>query len=63
MSDATAQGPATLLITLTGTDRPGVTSTVLQALARGGVEVLDVEQIVLRRRAAGDARRGRPGRR
>ena len=40
----------TLLITLTGTDRPGVTSTVFTTLARSGVTVLDVEQIVLRGR-------------
>ena len=38
------------MITLTGKDRPGVTSAVFQTLARGGVEVLDIEQIVLRRR-------------
>jgi phosphoserine phosphatase len=42
--------PPTLLITLTGTDRPGVTTTVFSTLARFGVEVLDIEQIVLRRR-------------
>lgn len=42
--------PRTVLITLTGKDRPGVTSTVFSALARFGVEVLDIEQIVLRRR-------------
>ncbi|MGH3362966.1 MAG: phosphoserine phosphatase SerB [Nocardioides sp.] len=42
--------PKTLLITLTGKDRPGVTSAVFSALARAGVEVLDIEQIVLRRR-------------
>jgi phosphoserine phosphatase len=51
---ATANGaaptPQTLLITLTGTDRPGVTSTVFSTLASFGVEVLDIEQIVLRRR-------------
>ncbi|NYG55931.1 phosphoserine phosphatase SerB [Nocardioides perillae] len=47
---AAGREPTTLLVTLTGKDRPGVTSTVLQTLARGGVEVLDVEQIVLRRR-------------
>ena len=41
---------ATVLITLTGKDRPGVTSTVFETLARFGVEVLDIEQIVLRRR-------------
>ncbi len=42
--------PRTLLITLTGKDRPGVTSTVFSTLAGFGVEVLDIEQIVLRRR-------------
>jgi len=42
--------PKTLLITLTGKDRPGVTSTVFSTLARYGVEVIDIEQIVLRRR-------------
>jgi phosphoserine phosphatase len=42
--------PRTVLITLTGKDRPGVTSTVFGTLARFGVEVLDIEQIVLRRR-------------
>jgi len=40
----------TLLITLSGKDRPGVTSAVFEALTRAGVEVLDIEQIVLRRR-------------
>lgn len=42
------QRPETLLITLSGEDRPGVTSAVFSTLARAGVEVLDVEQIVLR---------------
>ena len=42
--------PKTLLITLTGKDRPGVTSSVFSTLARFGVEVIDIEQIVLRRR-------------
>ena len=42
--------PRTLLITLTGKDRPGVTSLVFDTLADFGVEVLDIEQIVLRRR-------------
>src|SRR3954449_1718161 len=41
---------ATVLITLTGKDRPGVTSMVFDTLARFGVEVMDIEQIVLRRR-------------
>jgi len=43
-------GTNTLLITLTGKDRPGVTSTVFSTLAGFGGEVLDIEQIVLRRR-------------
>lgn len=42
--------PETLLITLTGKDRPGVTSSIFATLARAGVEVVDIEQIVLRRR-------------
>ena len=40
----------TLLITLSGKDRPGVTSAVFDTLTSAGVEVLDIEQIVLRRR-------------
>src|SRR5687767_1725522 len=44
------EAPTTLLITLTGKDRPGVTSAVFTSLSAAGVEVLDVEQIVLRRR-------------
>src|SRR5436190_14229045 len=40
----------TLLITLTGKDRPGVTSAIFSALARAGVNVIDLEQILLRRR-------------
>jgi phosphoserine phosphatase len=43
------EAPQTLLITLTGKDRPGVTSTVFSTLAAFGVEVLDIEQIQLRR--------------
>ena len=51
MSDrCTDQPPETLLITLTGKDRPGVTSAIFATLAAAGVEVLDIEQIVLRRR-------------
>ena len=42
--------PKTLLITLTGKDLPGVTSSVFATLAAAGVEVVDIEQIVLRRR-------------
>jgi phosphoserine phosphatase len=40
----------TLLITLTGKDRPGVTSAVFDVLAQAGVTVLDLEQMVVRRR-------------
>ena len=48
--DIQADTANTLLITLTGKDRPGVTSTVFDTLASFGGEVLDIEQIVLRRR-------------
>ena len=48
MNDADA--PRTLLITLTGKDRPGVTSALFATLAASRVEVLDIEQIVLRGR-------------
>jgi phosphoserine phosphatase len=47
MSD---QLPETLLLTISGNDRPGVTSAIFATLTRAGVEVLDIEQIVLRRR-------------
>jgi phosphoserine phosphatase len=40
----------TLLITLSGRDRPGVTSSTLATLALAGVDVVDLEQIVLRGR-------------
>ena len=48
--EPTREQPRTLLITLTGKDRPGVTSLVFDTLAQFGVEVIDIEQIVLRRR-------------
>jgi len=41
---------STLLITLTGRDRPGVTSRLFGALARHPLTVLDVEQVVIRGR-------------
>jgi phosphoserine phosphatase len=44
------EAPKTLLITLSGKDRPGVTSAIFATLTQAGVEVVDVEQIVLRRR-------------
>ncbi len=45
----------TLLVTITGRDRPGVTAALFDALTGaggpgGGVEVLDVEQVVIRGR-------------
>ena len=50
LDESDGEQPRTLLITLTGKDRPGVTSMVFDTLARFGVEVMDIEQIVLRRR-------------
>jgi phosphoserine phosphatase len=47
---STDQGPSTLLVTLTGPDRPGVTSRLFQACDAAGVAVLDIEQVVLRGR-------------
>jgi phosphoserine phosphatase len=38
----------TLLVTLTGRDRPGVTSAVFDAASTVGAEVLDLEQVVVR---------------
>ncbi len=38
----------TLLVTLTGEDRPGVTSSLFAALAQTPATVLDVEQVVVR---------------
>ncbi len=40
----------TLLLTLSGPDRAGVTSAIFGTLSHTGVEVLDIEQIVLRGR-------------
>jgi phosphoserine phosphatase len=42
-------GPSTL-VTVTGRDRPGVTSALFTALARHDTEVIDVEQVVIRGR-------------
>ena len=38
----------TLLLTVTGPDRPGVTAALFEATAEPGVDVLDVEQVVVR---------------
>lgn len=40
----------TLLVTVTGRDKPGVASVIFSALARHGVEILDVEQVVIQGR-------------
>ena len=40
----------TLLITLTGRDRPGVTSRLFTVLARFPLSVVDIEQVVIRGR-------------
>lgn len=45
MSDG---GPTTLLVTVTGRDQPGVTASLFEATAVPGVDVLDVEQVVVR---------------
>jgi phosphoserine phosphatase len=42
-------GP-TVLVTLTGRDRPGVTAALLSACAEHPVDVLDIEQVVIRGR-------------
>ena len=43
-------GTTTVLITVTGPDRPGVSSVLFAALTRHGVDLLDVEQVVIRGR-------------
>ena len=48
--DAPPPDRPTLLVTLTGTDRPGLTSAVLSTLAGRGLDVIDAEQVVLRGR-------------
>ncbi|BBA89557.1 phosphoserine phosphatase SerB [Mycobacterium marinum] len=39
-----------VLITVTGIDQPGVTSALFEVLSKHGVELLNVEQVVIRRR-------------
>ena len=51
MDNLTDSGiPKTLLITITGDDRPGVTFSVFTTLAAYAVAVIDIEQIVVRGR-------------
>ena len=40
--------PTTLLVTVSGDDRPGVSSALFDAIADVGAEVLDLEQVVVR---------------
>ena len=49
MSGAT-RDRSSLLITVTGRDRPGVTSALFEVLSRHKVELLNVEQVVIRGR-------------
>ncbi|WP_227983488.1 phosphoserine phosphatase SerB [Nocardia spumae] len=49
-SDSGNATETTVLITVTGPDKPGVTSVLLAALSRHGVSLLDVEQVVIRGR-------------
>ena len=42
--------PATVLVTVTGRDRPGVTAALFTALAAHDADVVDVEQVVIRDR-------------
>ncbi|MGW6032523.1 phosphoserine phosphatase SerB [Gordonia terrae] len=46
--DSTASSGTTVLVTVTGPDRPGVTSVLMGALAGQAVALLDVEQVVIR---------------
>ena len=47
-SDLATPEVATLLVTISGEDRPGVTSAFFDAIADIGAEVLDLEQVVVR---------------
>jgi phosphoserine phosphatase len=49
-SSPVTESPVTLLVTLTGRDRPGVTSRLFRELAAHELTVLDVEQVVIRGR-------------
>jgi phosphoserine phosphatase len=46
----TVRPRTTLLVTVTGRDKPGVVSVIFSALTRHGVDILDVEQVVIRGR-------------
>jgi phosphoserine phosphatase len=46
----TGSARTTLLVTVTGRDKPGVVSVIFSALTKHGVDILDVEQVVIRGR-------------
>lgn len=48
--DGSSRERSSLLITVTGLDQPGVTSALFEVLSRHRVELLNVEQVVIRRR-------------
>jgi phosphoserine phosphatase len=48
VDELTPASPQTLLVTVSGDDRPGVSSALFDAIADVGAEVLDVEQVVVR---------------
>jgi phosphoserine phosphatase len=50
MDDSRFGTGTSVLITVTGPDRPGVSSVLFAALTRHGVDLLDVEQVVIRGR-------------
>ncbi len=50
VNSAMSPSPTTLLLTLTGRDRPGVTSRLFTVLAAHQLDVIDVEQVVIRGR-------------
>jgi phosphoserine phosphatase len=50
VDDAMSNPQMTLLVTVTGRDRPGVTSRLFSVLAAHRLSVLDVEQVVIRGR-------------
>jgi len=48
LGPGTTDGEETLLVTISGDDRPGVTSVLFDAIAEVGAEVRDLEQVVVR---------------
>ena len=51
----------TILVRVSGTDRPGITAGLLRVLAAGGADVLDMEQVVVRDRLSLGLLVGVPG--